>query len=248
MIGQQHSLTLNSVLTIHIISDQQLIDDQSDTTTIVVNATDPISSIFDFIELSNSNIRLLYNEKILCPALSFAFYKIKNNDTIFIKESEQRAGLPLRAQESLDNFLITKLRKSPLNENTSLIHSSSLNIFNNDTKYSCSGYISNNKSQQLNDEMNCNSKIRDAKSEFDRLTDIYRFRIESNTKSFRKLCNKYRALVNSDSGTFSRKISSPLEELPKPTNKRLTGISSAMETVLPEKPSYPSTDFLPAFS
>lgn len=223
MIKLQQSMPLNTTLTINLVSDLQL--DSASPSTVVVNSMDPISSLLDLIGQTNTKLKFLYKKQTLCPALSFSFYKIKDNDTINIVQNvsnEKVNQIPLNYQSSYDQILYNQLR---LSKSLSAHQIPTIN--------------SHSKS-----EGNCDS----LKSEFDRLTDIYRFRIESNTKSFRKLCSKYRTLVNSDSGFLRKKDSANLEdEIPKPTNKKIKGISSNMETVLPEKPTFPSTDYLPEF-
>lgn len=254
MIRQQQSQPLNQTLTIHLTGDLQLLNDDLDTSSssIVVSAIDPISSIFDIIGIPTTRAKFIYNGQLLCPALSFSFYQIHDNDTIELIQPQtsnsiyEGAAIPLKNQQSCDQLLAENLRIAQLGRHNPICTSSG--VFNKN-KISCINALSSKEKgciEYSNEDSNRNSSKEDLKSEYDRLTDIYRFRIESNTKSFRKLCSKYRTLINSESGFLTKKIVSPIDN--NSSNKRLKGISSSVETVLPEKPMYPSTDFLPAFS
>lgn len=284
MIKQQQSLPLKSFIRINLKGNSEMFDnslfqnknDVLSTSTIVVNNIDQVSTIFDIIGANSSQFKLIYNEKILCPALSFAFYNISNNDNIIVVESQKYdnssyikqkkliSNLEFQSNQTSNVNYISLPQSMQLNHNHSLIHSKSTSILENIIK---SSDINQMKKESDFSNQWPNEKYRDVKSNYNlqqfhdsinpitshesaRLTDLYRSRIESNTKSFRKLCSKYHALVNSDSSIFSNNTTTFNKShlMEKSSSKNCKNNSSSMETVLPEKPSFPSTDFLPTFS
>lgn len=185
---------LQSLISIKLICDDEelskscehlLFNPSSFQSAILVNSTDSISSLIKSTGLSFKNINIIHDSKILCPALSFSFYKVKNNDTISI----------VNAQKNYE-------RQSFKNKNIKI----------------------ENYKEIVDSKQKSDDEISDFK------TDLYRFRIESNHKKFRKLCSSYYRMV--DSELLSQSIN----------------LTSSYETVLPEKAENPSTDFLPLFN
>lgn len=231
-------------LNINLINDRGINDKRnltrnsfiSTSTSIIVKATDTISTIFSILGISPTQNILIHKNNTLCPAFSFSFYKIRNNDTINIIETQNNfknhdinTNNSFYPKEPKNNFEIYKSK-----QNSSKINKTkSINFLSIDDKEGFSqeikGHIENEH------EGSRNTCYFGTTNESNRLTDIHRFRIESNTKSFRKLCTRYFNLTKSNSSNLFN----------KPTNNSLT---SNFETVLPEKPSLPSTDFLPSFN
>lgn len=254
MIKTQQSLPLQSYLGIKLTGKHHLFDNKlfmvSDSglteSTIIVNNFDQVSSIFEIIGLSNNKYKLIYKDKILCPALSFAFYNIQNNDTISIVESHMTLNVYSKHNCSIKQSSSSNIIKNI--QQTQLLEQS---IKEKDLH---NRYISNSNynNQRYQDSLNPHIANESA-----RLTDIYRSRIESNTKSFRKLCTKYHALVESENSLDSKKTSSSFPsssftQLPTKVRfekeKNNPKTTSSSETVLPRKPSYPSTDLLPTIT
>ncbi|KAK8891904.1 hypothetical protein M9Y10_029126 [Tritrichomonas musculus] len=289
MIRPQQSLPLQSVITVNMIRKQMHDNDSflappSNSSSLVVNLTDPLSSILEMIGVTNSQVKLIYNNQVLCPALSFAFYNINNNDTIVIAEAPESIKMsssklyPIEIStqdhENGNHLIANNPKKINLNRKLPLCRFSSAHVLQGGQRSDINISL-NKENERLNNFINEKRRIEGSTqnlqrfqdslnpmtaSESARLTDIYRSRIESNTKSFRKLCAKYYALTNSDSSfSLSKKMTSPkqssplvrkqrTEDLTEVVNKKFKNISPSMETVLPEKPSLPSTDFLPTFT
>lgn len=249
MINRQQSLPMGTVININLTgNDSYLVpDDSLSTTTIAVKITDPVSSIFDAIGSPNRQDKIVFNGQILCPALSFAFYNIHNNDTISliapqmptsISAGNLSSNVPLKDFSSNRPILIAAPLPLPITHKRTLFHSNSSNFFRN-----VSVNHSENVQRYLNEK--CNSRRNGSyheesrAAETARLTDIYKTRVESNSKSFRKLCTKFNDLSEAYP---SNKI---LSQTPPPSLVSLQELRQ--ETVLPGKAELPSTDYLPEF-
>lgn len=230
MINRQQSFPMGTVIDINLTgNDSYLVpDDSLSTTTITVKITDPVSSIFDAIGSPNRQDKIVFNGQILCPALSFAFYNIHNNDTISlispqmptsISAGNLSGNVPLKDSSSNRPVLIAAPLPLPITHKRTLFHSNSSNFFKSISP-------KNNREQSR-------------AAETARLTDIYKTRIESNSKSFRKLCTKFNDLNETLS---TNKV---LSQTPPPSLVSLQELRQ--ETVLPQKAELPSTDYLPEF-
>lgn len=267
MIKQQQSLPVGSYLTVKLECSVRFhsIDSEINGSTVLVEHYDRVSSIFDLIGLNNSQVKLFYKGEILCPALSFAFYKIQNNDTISIVDLQISNNLlkSNKNSEKTDPINFIKMLSSNVNNNRSFtLSKSSLElgiIVDNSSlieKYSkqkeCFNQIMDQKFKNIENNQGYQDSInRISANESARLVDIYRSRIESNIKSFRKLCTKYREIMDSDPSILSKSSTSLLDSFSSQSNfkdKNLNSGPSKESTVLPRKPSYPSTDLLPTLS
>ena len=213
MMNQLNTINTQSLIRINLFGDHHLFkfheffgyNHDSLSLKIIVNTIDSISSIINITNLSYNEIRFIYKNRILCPAFSFAFYKIQNNDNILITQSK-------RNKINSNNKIISKSSNDYKMNNLSKIQSNIIENLQLENKYT-------------NTEENC---LNTYHSDF--FTDLYRFKIESNHKKFRKLTFKYYQIFGSDSQTID--ISS----------------NDCFVTVLPEKPEKPSTNFLPSLN
>lgn len=184
LIGDKHLSGKDKLFEFDLISFPLVID---------VNANDPISSIIDITGLPYKKIKVVHERRILCPALSFSFYRIQNNDTLLI------------VRETNNYIKSTLFQKST-------------NIFYEPSVVYCSPKNKGDENETSHNLTNSHSDV---------FTDLYRFKIESNHKKFRKLCTRFYELMDSDA--FNNSIP----------------INTNLDTILPEKATNPSTDFLP---
>ena len=212
------SLPLKTMAHIHIKGATE--------STIVVNLTDTVSSILSIIGESNAHI--IYDGQPLSPAFSLMFYGIGEGSevTVISPDPKQIDSNTLYRNSSYSN-----IPHPPCNRGSSLLLShrcnmSSSRLLSNESKRvkrffveKCMGKVRDPDAvyQRFQDAMNPITAMESA-----RITDVYRSRIEANPNSFRRLCKKYRTLVDHE--------------------KNKTFITP---TVLPEKAEEPSTDLLP---
>ena len=245
MINRQQSLPMGSVININLTGNNSCLvpDDSLATTSCHVNITDPISSIFDAIGSTNRQEKIVFNGQILCPALSFAFYNIHNNDTLSIILTQMptstsynvlSSNIPLKDHSSNCSYIVAAPLPIPISRKRTLFHSNSSNYFKN---------LSSNNSEGVKNLLceKCNSgrkmQFLNEKAETARIKDVYKNRIESNSKSFRKLCTKFNDFDNSYP---SNRI---ISQTPQPSLVSFNELNQ--ETILPEKAELPSTDYLP---
>ncbi|OHS99162.1 hypothetical protein TRFO_34433 [Tritrichomonas foetus] len=245
-------------------------------TTIAVNSNDTISSIGSIIgdsylqgqiytekcihqygEFNGQNdgesiadeqneVRFIYNGQVLSPALSFAFYDISNNAEIYVIGS-----CPTNKNVMANN--IKHRRNQKLNRNSCNLVNESLRENERVKKF-----FNEKLAGKINEPDIVLQRFQDAINpmtahESARLTDLYRSRIEANTKSFRKLCHKYKMFTEAIEAkkcnqTFSMHSQLFQNNNCEMQNKHHQRRNQGMITILPEKPSLPSTDFLPPMS
>ena len=241
MINHQQSLPMGSTISINLTGNNSCLvpDDSLSTMSIHVKITDPVSSILNIIGSLNRQEKIVFNGQILCPALSFAFYNIHNNDTITIispqmptstSYNELSSNVRLKDFSSNRPCIVATPLPIPISRKRTLIHSNSSNFFKS---MSSSEDVKNILFEKCQSGRN-SQLIRESRAkEAARLTDVYKNRVESNSKSFRKLCTKFNDFDD------SYPSSGMLSQTPQPS------IFSYHETILPEKAELPSTDYLP---
>ncbi|OHS92971.1 hypothetical protein TRFO_12160 [Tritrichomonas foetus] len=173
-------------------------------TTVVVNLTDTVSSILSIV--GKSDARVIFSGQVLSPALSLMFYGIGDGSQVILLTPENTYQPP-KPQGLYRNNSYTRL----INDESKRVQK----FF----EEKCAGKVRDPEAvlQRFQDATNPMTALESA-----RITDVYRSRIEANTNSFRRLCKKYRSLVE-------------LERCPK----------MSTPTILPEKAEEPSTELLP---
>ena len=132
----------------------------------IISIQDEISILKDISK--NEDCRFVYNGMILNPALSFAFYGIKENDTIFIVTPENQNKLVSVGTQAVPD-LTAQLRS----------------------------HFDKHWAHKLSDPEAAFQKFMDATDpitarENARLMDLHRNKVESSTVGYRKLCTKFK--------------------------------------------------------
>lgn len=174
---------------------------------VTVRKTDAVGSVFDI--LSQPRSRIIFNGTVLCPALSFGFYGIADGDSLVVVPSREET---LQRHQSNQNLLQT---------NSELARAREAQVKHYFDEH-CAGRVRDPEVmlQRFQNAFNPTTSLEQA-----RVTDIYRARIETNTRAFRKLCTKFHALESME------------------TEK----VVKVHRTVVPERAKVPSTDYLPLF-
>ena len=144
----------------------------------------------------------MYQDRVLCPAMSFSFYQFVDGDVISIIPKEQEVGsLPsLFTSGSRTNYS-TKLRER-FNLKFAQKFSDPESVF-----------------EQIQNATDPNTSNESA-----RLSDLTRIHIEANPHTYRKVCNRFASIGSYDSLRTSQ-----------------------FPTVIPNKPTSPSTGNLPGY-
>ncbi|KAK8881148.1 hypothetical protein M9Y10_003878 [Tritrichomonas musculus] len=248
---------MESAISINLSKNNSLLvpdDSFASSSSILVKLSDSVSTIFDAIGSLSRQDKLIFNGQILCPALSFAFYNIHNNDTISIASppmpastsyTDLSSNAPLKDYSSNHQVIVAAPRPLQISRKRTLFHSNSSNLFKN-----IPGNSSDNVQRILNEKCNrrrSNQQFQSDSSSIEsaRLTDIYKTRVESNTKSFRKLCTKYSTLPDPIASGRVPSQTPPPSLVARPGIEYINELRQ--ETILPGKAELPSTDFLPEF-
>ena len=247
--SSQSNFQIDQKVTLNIVGEFEMVAE--------VNLTDSVFSIIDLINknvyannrnicneyqcdlsscFTNGEYSMIFNGKELSPAFSLAFYGVSNGSVItIIKKSSLllnnslvqtqgcRSTNNFRVNRELDNVR-RKAYRGSCSLNSALQTNERVKRFFDEK---CLGKVKDPEIvlQRFQDAINPATATESA-----RLTDIYRCRIETNSRSFRKLCSKY---TRFEEMAASR---TPPPGIPLPP------------TILPEKPELPSTSFLPDIS
>lgn len=173
---------------------------------VTVKLSDSVSTVFRLLNIPPA--RILYNGNVLCPAMTFAYYGIENGASLVVIQAPPPQ---MRRSNSHNRF----------NQELTAAQQKTLQV-RRFFEERCVGRVNDPDSilQRFHDAVNPMTS-----GEHARLTDLYKNRIETNTKAFRKLCAKFHSLVQFESVR-------PSSATPVPT-------------VLPGKAVLPSTEFLP---
>ena len=174
---------------------------------LTVKLSDAVSIVFTMLNIPPT--RVVYNGNVLCPAMTFAFYNIESGASLFVSPAPPR---PMRRSNSQNRF---SQAMSAAEQKTLQARK----FF----EEKCAGRVNDPEAvlQRFHDAVNPMTS-----GEHARLTDLYKNRIETNTKAFRKLCTKFHSLVRFEN---LRAVEGPM----------------SVPTVLPEKALLPSTNDLP---
>ena len=131
-----------------------------------ISTNDEISTLMEFA--NNGDSRFVYNGMILNPALSFAFYGITENDTIYVVTPENHHKLVSVGTQAVPD-MTAQLRS----------------------------HFDKHWGHRLSDPDTAFQKFKDAYDpitarENARLIDLHRTKIESSTIGYRRLCSKFR--------------------------------------------------------
>jgi hypothetical protein len=142
--------------------------------TVTVSVSDTISSLS-----STAGMRYVHKGRILCPALSFAFFNIEDGDEIFVVAPMPRIeAAPIRETQSFNTEAVERLRRRF------------------DARYA----------QRFRDPEAVFEQLRDASSpvtarESARLADVFRTRVEENPAAYRRV---YERLQRLEGGRFPK--------------------------------------------
>lgn len=174
---------------------------------VTVGRTDAVGSVFDILQQPTS--RIIFNGTVLCPALSFGFYGIGDGDSLVVVPSREEA---LQRHQSKQDLLRT---------NSELARTREVQVKRYFDEH-CAGRVHDPEVmlERFQNALNPTTSLEQA-----RVTDMYRARIETNIRAFRKLCTKFHALESMET-------------------ERVVKVH---RTVVPERAKVPSTDYLPLF-
>ena len=174
-------------------------------TSCYVSECDSIQNLLNRLGLSHC--RTFYHGKILSTALTFKFFDIKNDDTIFIVDN------PDVFIRNVENNVHRNI------ENRKMIRNETFKKWKIKFKQKFQGSIKDPEALFKTLKARIDPIL---SHEAAKLCDLHKQRFEANPNSYRKLCSKIQLL----------------EELS--VNKGKT-----YPTIIPDKPLFPSTDFLP---
>lgn len=166
---------------------------------IVVNSFDSVCVLAD--RFGCNCVRFVHQGCVLLPAFTFAYYNIQSGDEISVvgspKKIASQAKVHYRKETDLHNRLKEKLESI------------------------CGNNVRDPEDliEKLKAAIDPATALESA-----RLTDLFRFRVETNAVNYRKVCRNYATSERKS----SRQVTDP-----------------NFITVIPEKTSAPSTDFLP---
>lgn len=166
MMYSQQSLPPETFIYIHVnkVAEQRPNDSfianfdkfQPKLETISVKSTDKISTIYKALNIPISNAKFFFNKKILCPNLSFAFYKINNKDTITVVFPNSNHNILSNFQKKEDNKIVIETpRAHQISRKRAIFYSRSSHRLRNDLGQD------ENQMKQINFETEMNQKFYD---------------------------------------------------------------------------------------